>query len=261
MLKKMCFITPLLLMVSITSARAVAVTENVLFDLSATAQGLSRGRGVAVQELNQLKPFDSSLGQLDQVKVGFLTGNLFIHGTSGRNDFPLVGTLPYTILSTIKIGIGGATDFFDITSIDSLHNSAALGVGHPITPTLSQFGFNFTIDETTEKSFGRPLGGLNTGGIPKSIPLVSGKRSDFLDNEIISDLLLFSLKVDFTSTSLAPIRTASIVKARLWGLMQVKYDYTPGIDPVSPIPIPAAIYLFGTALIGLVGFRKLMKAA
>ena len=61
MLKKMCFITPLLLMVSITSARAVVVTENVLFDLTATAQGLSRGRGVPVQELNQLKPFDSSL--------------------------------------------------------------------------------------------------------------------------------------------------------------------------------------------------------
>ena len=31
--------------------------------------------------------------------------------------------------------------------------------------------------------------------------------------------------------------------------------------PVSPVPVPAAVWLFGTALIGLVGFSKRRKAA
>ena len=31
--------------------------------------------------------------------------------------------------------------------------------------------------------------------------------------------------------------------------------------PISPVPVPAAVWLFGTALIGLVGFGKRRKAA
>jgi len=33
------------------------------------------------------------------------------------------------------------------------------------------------------------------------------------------------------------------------------------ISPISPIPVPAAIWLFGTALLGMVGFSKRRKAA
>jgi hypothetical protein len=38
------------------------------------------------------------------------------------------------------------------------------------------------------------------------------------------------------------------------GLVYVEYD-------ISPIPVPAAFWLFGTALIGLVGFSKQRKSA
>ena len=266
MIKNIYFITLILILLSITSARAALVTEFVPYDLTATAGGIIRGSGPLVQKFSQLKPFDSSLGQLDQVKVDILGGVLLISGTAGRNAFqiPVTGGLvpvPYTISPTVKLGIGGVTDFFDITPIESLYNSVATGIPQPVIPVLSSWGFNFTIDETTDKSSGLLLSGLNTGGIPKSIPLFSGKRSDFLDTEIISDLLLFSLKVDFLSTAVAPIPTITTVKAKLSGTLQVKYDYTPAMDPVSPIPVPGAIYLFGTALIGLIGFCKARKAA
>jgi hypothetical protein len=33
------------------------------------------------------------------------------------------------------------------------------------------------------------------------------------------------------------------------------------IAPVSPVPVPAAIWLFGTGLIGLIGFTKRRKPA
>lgn len=39
-------------------------------------------------------------------------------------------------------------------------------------------------------------------------------------------------------------------------------DFTYSIRPeISPVPVPAAVWLFGTALIGLVGFSKRRKAA
>ena len=40
------------------------------------------------------------------------------------------------------------------------------------------------------------------------------------------------------------------------GTMSITYDYTP-----NPVPLPAAVWLFGTALLGLFGFSKRRKKA
>jgi hypothetical protein len=45
----------------------------------------------------------------------------------------------------------------------------------------------------------------------------------------------------------------------LSGLQLVQKSY--GIVPISPVPVPAAVWLFGTALIGMIGFGKRRKAA
>ena len=93
------------------------------------------------------------------------------------------------------------------------------------------------------------------------MPLVSGRRSDFLDSTISSDLLLFSLGVKFNSTAVAPFRTSTVLKTRFSGTMQVEYSYTPLSEPVAAVPVPAALYLFGTALIGIIGFGKRLESS
>lgn len=257
-MKKSCWM--LLVLFSITPARAALITETLSFDLTASAAGFTKGNGLAL-ETKSLHPFDSSLGQLERVKVSVLQGSLLtIRGNTGLNrvPIPVVGGLlpvPYTIIPTVKIGIGGLTDFFDITSIDGFYNSPAFGFNQPFIPITGLFDFSFTIDETSEIA-PRPLhNAAPSGATPISVPFYSGKRSNFLDTEISSDLLLFSLGLDFISTALAPNRSPTTLNARLRGNMQVVYDYTP-VDPVSAVPVPAAIYLFGTAVIGLVGFRR-----
>jgi len=45
------------------------------------------------------------------------------------------------------------------------------------------------------------------------------------------------------------------------GFDNIMFNDVSLIEPPSPIPIPAAIWLFGTAMIGLVGFSKRRKAA
>ena len=46
----------------------------------------------------------------------------------------------------------------------------------------------------------------------------------------------------------------------LSGLQLVQTSSAP-IDPIPPVPVPAAVWLFGTALIGMIGFGKRRKAA
>ena len=43
------------------------------------------------------------------------------------------------------------------------------------------------------------------------------------------------------------------------GVLGLRGDFTP--PPMNPVPVPAAVWLFGTALIGLIGFGKRRKAA
>ena len=45
------------------------------------------------------------------------------------------------------------------------------------------------------------------------------------------------------------------------GLIEPNLDLRFRVTPVSAVPVPAAIWLFGTALVGLVGFNKRRKAA
>lgn len=255
----------------INPARAVLITEVVSFDLSTTATGIISGKGSKKTQRVALNPFDSSLGQLDQVRVSNLSSILVIEGTTGRNGvlgpFDVFFPIPYTISPTVKIGIGGVTDFFDITSIDYLFSRPNnLNVNRSTFSTIaSTFNLDFRIHELNEVDHGLPLEvdhGLPlidrvfNDGIPISIPRYSGKRLDFLDSEVISDLLLFSLEFDFLSTALSPAATPTTLNARFFGDLKVEYDYTPATSPVSSVPTPATIYLFGIALIGLVGLSK-----
>jgi hypothetical protein len=52
-------------------------------------------------------------------------------------------------------------------------------------------------------------------------------------------------------------------KTNHYGLsgLQLVQTFSGPIDPISPIPVPAAFWLFGTALIGMIGFGKRRKAA
>lgn len=247
------------LLLSISSSRAALVTESVSFNVKTSSIGTSIGSQGFNLDVVSLNPFDSSLGQLDSVNVSIFA-NLLITGTTGLNYFSTpIGVnvpVPYIISPTAQIRIYGQNDYFETTSIDRLYSSSALGgTGHPIVPIAGQLNSRFTIDEITAAG-GKPLPGTGgLGGVPLSVPLVSGAHSDFLDTGITSDLLLISLQLSFRSSAFAVIRTLTKLEAMFTGQTTVEYHYTPLTEPLPAVPLPAAIYLFGAALVGLFGFH------
>lgn len=252
-------------LLTISPADAAVVTQFLDYDLQTTTSGLARGNLNVDSQQIRLAPFDSSLGELDRVRVSLPAGTLVFSGTSGNNGFDLIGGLipvPYLITPTVSIGIAGLIDYFTINpDMDSLYSIPATGNSSPIG-LLGGYSLGIRIDEDSDQLGGdRLLNNYSVTGVPVSVPLVSGRRSDFLDSTISSDLLLFSLGVKFNSTAVAPFRTSTVLKTRFSGTMQVEYSYTPLSEPVAAVPVPAALYLFGTALIGIIGFGKRLESS
>lgn len=123
-------------------------------------------------------------------------------------------------------------------------------------------------DGTAEILFGdgvqgsRPSSG---GNVVASYRFGSG-----IDGNIVNEYEITETKFPFIpSADFWPIGTkpseASLV---IVGLTSIKFDFSPsGLQVtdaelvLAPVPIPAAIWLFGTGLIGLAGFSKRKKAA
>ncbi len=252
--------TLLLCWFSTSAMSAEVVTEIESFDLVTTTAGINSGSSGSVKLLG-LDPFDSSLGSLDAVEVS-ISGQTSSIVNSGSNyyidpaGFP--NFVPYDIFTEISFGIEGLSEnYFSINpELTGRHVNTASGAGSQ-GALGGSYNLEFTIDADSELlGDSRPLESIGySGGTLISFPLVSGDRADFLVSEITSDLLLLSLDVDFTATVGFPISQTSI-STILAGVLQVDYIYTP-----SPIPAPAAVWLFGTALFGLVGFSKRRKAA
>ncbi len=80
-----------------------------------------------------------------------------------------------------------------------------------------------------------------------------------------ADRVLVSRSINFFGASLndglGTTETSSWLKnIDLTGRSNITYlNWTP--SPVSAVPVPAAVWLFGTALVGLIGFGKRRKAA
>ena len=242
-----------------TYAQAATVTELVSFNLQTTTVGFTSGQSSSFIS-RSLDPFDTTLGQLDAVEVSLLLGNVQSLYTTGQNFIPgpfgVPIFTPYSINTRISLDIDGVTDYFRVNpAIEGLHIVPATGVGNPFV-TTGNFGLDFTIDSTSEllgnnrlpDSFGY------SGGALFSIPFVSGERSDFLDTNVTSSFLLFSLGVRFDTVGTTILSTPTTITSVLNAILQVDYQYTPA--PVNPIPLPAAVWMFGAGLVGLLGFTR-----
>ena len=242
------------------SVQAALITELASYSLITTTTGTAGGVS-STSTIQTLDPFDSSLGQLDAVEVSIIGNTAFV-GNTGQATFiggiggNIVG-IPYTITTDVSLGFDGLTDYFSTNGdLTGTHIIQATGLGESLSG-VGSYNLGFTIDATSELlGNNRPpasFGYSGTGSLA-SIPLISGDLSDFLDSTILSDMFMFSLDVSFTSTpgSFSP----SVITTSATGLMRVDYYYTP-----QSVPVPATLWLFGTALIGLVGFNRRRKLA
>lgn len=104
--------------------------------------------------------------------------------------------------------------------------------------------------------------GFNDSRIDAYDAVVGGNLIGF---DVYEGLTEFGNSLGLGDTSILTIAVAGIRRIELY---QPKSDSTAdgtGWDnleySISPVPVPAAIWLFGTALIGLVGFSKRRKPA
>ena len=99
------------------------------------------------------------------------------------------------------------------------------------------------------------LGLDRPGGI--SVMFVGTKANNSTVSQTFSSDVTFGMET-FT---LSPIFTALVSVKWEQGPYPNYHQFDNIVLSTSPVPVPAAIWLFGTALIGLVGFSKRRKAA
>ena len=200
-------------------------------------------------------PFDSSLGTLDEVRVS-------ING-SVAHDGQVFGIIPYNVNVELDFtGLGG--QFFNFASggIEVIHSGnfayqvCTIAGCSPVPGPFIVLTGTFDLDFSFNRSF-QDLTGINqgfiddfsTGGVNAAIPppIINGPVSAFEESIIPLNLMDILMIRSVTGTFTSLISDVS-------GTMSITYDYTPNL-----VPLPAAVWLFGTALIGLVGFSKRRK--
>jgi hypothetical protein len=205
-----------------------------------------------------LTPFDSSLGTLDEVRVS-INGNVTHTGQ-------IVGLVPYSVNVELDFtGLGGQFFNFSSGGMEFINsgpgfNYAACNIAGcqplagPFIVPPTTFGLEFHFNRAFQE-----LTGINQGfiddfsavGVNAAIPppIINGPVSAFEESIIPLNLMDILMIRSVTGTFTSLITDVS-------GTMSITYDYTP-----NPVPLPAAVWLFGTALLGLFGFSKRRKKA
>ena len=161
------------------------------------------------------------------------------------SDFPTVpGVLP-----GIKVGVPFVLD----VGSNNIAGSFCCGAdGIPSTGDDAD-SFQFTVPVGLEVtnilgSSNNPDGGhltISLSGGALLIDLLDGVGPNLVGGNLILSAGLYDFTFDNISTQ------------GRWGV-ELIVDVASGI---SPVPIPAAVWLFGTGLLGLIGFSKCRKAA
>jgi hypothetical protein len=99
-------------------------------------------------------------------------------------------------------------------------------------------------------------GGISTGTIDNTVGTVNGIMVNALSS-VIGDFIVAS--VEFQAVGAGITDTAlSEFAFNPWGSggTPINPGYVPGLVTVSAVPLPAAVWLFGTGLVALLGFTR-----
>lgn len=197
--------------------------------------------------------FDLRLGTLDSVDITF-TGVATIQS---QTQTQLIGLAPapYTALITLNLGFDSVSRGFE-TTVDSVAplTVAASGTG-AIATTIMPFSFSFTIDDIQD--YGVPVNADPDGSGSASAMTISASRADFLPvNPLLPGV---PVNTSFTASTQSLDPRVAPFMTTLTGAMQVEYWYTKEIE-IPAVPLPAAAWLFGPGLFGLIGIAKRKKA-
>ncbi len=186
-------------------------------------------------DLSGLSQFDPSMGTLNSAELT-LDGEfayeleLTATGIDGTQTHFVNANVNPSVALIVPTGGGGYTFASEITDSVSLGCSA-------VAPACSDTAEDNVFDTLSELFIGSAL----TGG-------------GFIGTGDLSEILVGLLyNVDGHSESFAEDAMLDVVNLSFDGTVTVAYDY-------SPVPIPAAVWLFGSGLIGLFGIAKKRKA-
>ena len=273
MLEDLCYrVTPKIIFVPLVilfgfanQVYALGITGTKSYSHALEAGGIFEGQGALFTSERAFKSFDPALGALTDVEIRIF-GDIIYSGFGGANwQEDAFGTplpLPYRLETEYQLDISGLfgnffsldtpiiiKDFFDIPgSVDTF----------PIS-RVSSFSFNFDYDEAINQIFWGPEDVSCAGCFDFSPPLgMSGQPEGFIDDGTLLDQLDFNHSLAFMSLGqFRPSFSSLTVISDI--TIQYTYKFTE-LEP-SPVPVPAGLWLFATAMAGLLGFKRRYEAA
>lgn len=196
-----------------------------------------------------VNPFDTSLGRLDEVRVS-IDGNVAHIGA-------VTGVIPYEV--TLNIDLFGQLMSFQNAELSLTHSGIAPwinctlgcvpGVGSLILTATIDLDFRF--DRLYQEITGLEQGHIT--GFDVEGEGLTGVVAPFLFNGAISAFEEPLIAANQLNLVMARHITGSVLSlsSLFTGSLSLAYDYTP-----NPVPIPAATWLFATALMGLTGLAR-----
>lgn len=191
----------------------------------------------------------------------------------GTEEMPVPAATPYTeagfVLSTTEDSGPGPYISGIIDSLALETEAHLVGNGSDMYVFL---GSAFQVFHTLEQENGDPFSliSLDVGSVlrdyigPDESLVVTG---NLFGGGTVTQLLplevnlfpTFSLDPEFTNLSSVIFSASLQGNATIFGLDNINVEA--GHEEIPPVPVPAAAWLFGTALVGLIGFGKRRIAA
>jgi len=254
------FATIVLLVFANQASADIGITHTDTYNQTISVTGIGSGQNTITIPENAIKPFDPASGTLTDVEIRIF-GDIVYSGIAAEswyldpNGTPMF--VPYTLGTEYGLDIDGlGGDYFNLDTpviIETVSGVPGLPGGTPIFGT-SSFNFRFDYDELINQTFWGPYDTSCTGCFDYTAPLsMSGDLDGFIDDGSLIDQLNFNLSLSFTNIGQvgAIYPTTLIATSNIY--IQSSYIFT-------PVPVPAAVWLFGSGLIGLIGIARRKKA-
>ena len=140
------------------------------------------------------------------------------------------------------------------TTIDTIIPLTVMANGAgDIATTFMPFSFSFSIDQDQDQDYGIPVFVDPDGSGSATAIAINASLADFQPfDPFLTGLPIYTY---FTANTQTYAPRINPFMTTLSGSMQVNYWYTQEIE-VADVPLPSAVWLFGSGLLGLVGVAR-----